>query len=246
MQHLDQAAAQAKINQLVDEINQHRTAYYQGNTVLISDAEYDAKLLELEALEALHPELVTGDSPTQTVGGAASTTFSPVEHLDRMMSLDNVFSHDELRDWAARVPEGTKFLCELKIDGLAINLRYQNGQLVSAATRGDGVVGEDVTANVRTIKGIPHALLGSDHPSMVEVCGEIFFGLADFAALNQGLIEQGKAPFANPRNSASGSLRQKDSAVTASRPRCTLSCAFWMATPSSSTPATARGFASSG
>jgi len=218
MQHLDQATAQARINQLVDEINQHRTAYYQGNTVLISDAEYDAKLLELEALEALHPELVTGDSPTQTVGGVASTTFSPVEHLDRMMSLDNVFSHDELGDWAARVPQGTKFLCELKVDGLAINLRYQNGQLVSAATRGDGVVGEDVTANVRTIKGIPHTLLGSNHPSVVEIRGEIFFGLADFATLNQGLIEQGKAPFANPRNSASGSLRQKDAAVTASRP----------------------------
>jgi len=218
MQHLDQASAQARINQLVDEINQHRAAYYQGNTVLISDAEYDAKMQELESLEAKHPELVTGDSPTQTVGGSASTTFSPVEHLDRMMSLDNVFSHDELRDWATRVPEGTKFLCELKIDGLAINLRYQNGQLISAATRGDGVVGEDVTANVRTIKGIPHNLLGENHPSVVEIRGEIFFGLADFAALNEGLIAQGKAPFANPRNSASGSLRQKDAAVTASRP----------------------------
>ena len=218
MQHLDQASAQARINQLVDEINQHRAAYYQGNTVLISDAEYDAKMQELESLEAKHPELVTGDSPTQTVGGSASTTFSPVEHLDRMMSLDNVFSHDELRDWATRVPEGTKFLCELKIDGLAINLRYQNGQLVSAATRGDGVVGEDMTANVRTIKGIPHNLLGENHPSVVEIRGEIFFGLADFAALNEGLIAQGKAPFANPRNSASGSLRQKDAAVTASRP----------------------------
>ena len=218
MQHLDQAAAQARINQLVDEINQHRAAYYQGNTVLISDAEYDAKMQELESLEAKHPELVTGDSPTQTVGGSASTTFSPVEHLDRMMSLDNVFSHDELRDWTTRVPEGTKFLCELKIDGLAINLRYQNGQLISAATRGDGVVGEDVTANVRTIKGIPHNLLGENHPSVVEIRGEIFFGLADFAALNEGLIAQGKAPFANPRNSASGSLRQKDAAVTASRP----------------------------
>jgi DNA ligase (NAD+) len=218
MQHLDQAAAQARINQLVDEINQHRAAYYQGNTVLISDADYDSKMLELEALESQHPELVTGDSPTQTVGGSASATFSPVEHLDRMMSLDNVFSHDELRDWTTRVTEGTKFLCELKIDGLAINLRYQNGQLVSAATRGDGVVGEDVTANVRTIKGIPHNLLGENHPSVVEIRGEIFFGLADFAALNEGLIAQGKAPFANPRNSASGSLRQKDAAVTASRP----------------------------
>jgi len=214
----DLAAVQARINQLVDLINQHRAAYYQGNTVLVSDSEYDAMMHELEALEQQHPELITGDSPTQTVGGSASTTFAPVEHLDLMMSLDNVFSHQEFLDWSGRVPAGTKFLCELKIDGLAINLRYANGKLISAATRGDGVVGEDVTANVRTIRGIPHQLEGENLPSMVEIRGEIFFGLADFAALNQGLIEQGKAPFANPRNSASGSLRQKDSAVTASRP----------------------------
>ncbi|MFM7030412.1 MAG: NAD-dependent DNA ligase LigA [Micrococcales bacterium] len=209
--------AKTQIESLIDQINAHRRAYYEGNTVLVSDAEYDALMHQLEALEAQHPEFVTGDSPTQTVGGSATTTFAPVTHLARMMSLDNVFSHDEFAEWAARA-EGQQFLCELKIDGLAINLRYENGVLVSAATRGDGVVGEDVTANVRTIRGIPHRLEGTGHPAVVEVRGEIFYGLADFDALNAGLIAEGKAPFANPRNSASGSLRQKDPAVTASRP----------------------------
>ena len=214
----DLQLAQEQINQLIDQINQHRSAYYQGNTVLISDEEYDRLLQKLEQLERQHPELISGDSPTQTVGGSANQTFDPVEHLDRMFSLDNVFSAQELAEWAARVPVGTRFLCELKIDGLAINLRYVNGKLVSAATRGDGVVGEDVTANVRTIRSIPQVLAGSNHPPVVEIRGEIFFGLSDFAQLNEGLIAQGKAPFANPRNSASGSLRQKDASVTAQRP----------------------------
>ena len=209
--------AAKRVEALVDELNRHRRAYYEGNTVLISDAEYDALLQELQTLEAEHPELITGDSPTQTVGPAASQTFSPVEHLERMMSLDNVFSKEELQSWAERVGEGP-YLCELKIDGLAINLRYLDGKLVSAATRGDGVVGEDVTANVLTIKSIPKKLAGTGHPKQVEIRGEIFFGLADFAKLNEGLIAEGKSPFANPRNSASGSLRQKDSAVTATRP----------------------------
>jgi DNA ligase (NAD+) len=203
--------------ELVDEINKHRRAYYEGNTVLIADAEYDALMHELELLEAQHPELITGDSPTQTVGGSANQAFAPVQHLDRMMSLDNVFSHDEMRAWVAKAGPGP-FLCELKIDGLAINLRYENGTLVSAATRGDGVVGEDVTQNVLTIKSIPRKLEGSGHPPVVEVRGEIFFGVEDFAKLNEGLVAEGKAPFANPRNSASGSLRQKDPKVTASRP----------------------------
>ena len=202
---------------LVDEINKHRRAYYEGNTVLVADAEYDALMHELELLEAQHPELITGDSPTQTVGGSANQAFAPVEHLDRMMSLDNVFSHDEMRAWVAKAGAGP-FLCELKIDGLAINLRYENGTLVSAATRGDGVVGEDVTQNVLTIKSIPRKLEGTGHPTVVEVRGEIFFGVEDFAKLNKGLVAEGKAPFANPRNSASGSLRQKDPKVTASRP----------------------------
>jgi DNA ligase (NAD+) len=202
---------------LVDEINKHRRAYYEGNTVLIADTEYDSLMHELELLEAQHPELITGDSPTQTVGGSANQAFAPVEHLDRMMSLDNVFSHDDMRVWLAKTSEGP-FLCELKIDGLAINLRYENGSLVSAATRGDGMVGEDVTQNVLTIKSIPRKLVGVGHPTVVEIRGEIFFGVEDFAKLNEGLVAEGKAPFANPRNSASGSLRQKDAKVTASRP----------------------------
>ncbi|MEY4742050.1 MAG: hypothetical protein RL672_800, partial [Actinomycetota bacterium] len=214
------AAAKARHGELVDQINRHRAAYYEGNTVLISDAEYDALGHELELLEAKHPELITADSPTQTVGGSASATFSPSPHLERMWSLDNVFSHDEFREWAARSAELAPgaYLCELKIDGLAINLRYENGALTKAATRGDGVVGEDVTANVMTIRGIPHRLAGEGHPAVVEVRGEIFYAIEDFNRLNEGLIAEGKAPFANPRNSASGSLRQKDAAVTASRP----------------------------
>ena len=202
---------------LVDEINKHRRAYYQENTVLISDADYDALMQELQLLESQHPEFITGDSPTQSVGGSANETFAPVEHLDRMWSLDNAFDDEELKAWANRV-EATSYLCELKIDGLAINLRYENGNLISAATRGDGVVGEDVTNNVRTIKQIPQKLAGKNHPAVVEIRGEIFFGIKDFAKLNDGLVAEGKAPFANPRNSASGSLRQKDSSVTASRP----------------------------
>ncbi len=211
------AAAKARVAELVDTINHHRRAYYEGNTVLIADSEYDRLLQELEALEREHPELITGDSPTQTVGGSANQTFSPVTHLDRMWSLDNVFSDEEMLAWLEKAGSGP-FLCELKIDGLAINLRYENGRLVSAATRGDGSVGEDVTANVLTIKSIPRELEGQNHPSVVEIRGEIFFGVEDFAKLNEGLIAEGKAPFANPRNSASGSLRQKDARVTASRP----------------------------
>jgi DNA ligase (NAD+) len=206
-----------RVAQLVDTINQHRAAYYQSNTSLVSDADYDKLMRELEQLESKHPELITGDSPTQTVGGEASQTFAPVEHLERMMSLDNVFSFEELDGWLEKTGGGP-FLCELKIDGLAINLRYEKGKLVSAATRGDGTVGEDVTRNVMTVKGIPHTLLGKNHPDVVEIRGEVFYSLADFAKLNQSLIDAGKAPFANPRNSASGSLRQKDSSVTASRP----------------------------
>ncbi len=214
---MNREAAAKRIVELVDQINRHRRAYYEQDATLISDAEYDALMRELESLEAEHPELITGDSPTQSVGGSASTTFSPIEHLDRMWSLDNAFSKDELAAWIAKAP-AQKYLCELKIDGLAINLRYQNGKLVSAATRGDGVVGEDVTANVKTIKSIPHQLEGKNHPELVEIRGEIFFAVADFNELNASLIAEGKAPFANPRNCASGSLRQKDSKVTASRP----------------------------
>ena len=217
MSEITHESAAQRVSELVDELNRLRRAYYEGNTVLISDAEYDSLLKELETLENRFPELITGDSPTQTVGGSANQAFAPVEHLDRMMSLDNVFSFDEFRTWAERGGNGP-YLCELKIDGLAVNLRYLNGELVSAATRGDGVVGEDVTANVLTIKTIPKKLKGTGHPAQVEIRGEIFFGVEDFAKLNEGLVAEGKAPFANPRNSASGSLRQKDSKVTASRP----------------------------
>jgi DNA ligase (NAD+) len=208
---------QARANELVDLINKHRAAYYQSNTSLVSDAEYDSLMRELEKLEAKYPQLITGDSPTQSVGGEASQTFQPSVHLEKMMSLDNVFSMEELDAWLEKAGGGP-FLCELKIDGLAINLRYEKGKLVSAATRGDGTVGEDVTRNVMTVKGIPHELSGKAIPEVVEIRGEVFYALEDFAKLNKSLIDQGKAPFANPRNSASGSLRQKDSSVTASRP----------------------------
>ncbi|CAB4628562.1 unannotated protein [freshwater metagenome] len=208
---------QARANELVDLINKHRAAYYQSNTSLISDAEYDSLMRELEKLEAKYPQLITGDSPTQSVGGEASQTFQPSVHLEKMMSLDNVFSMEELDTWLDKAGGGP-FLCELKIDGLAINLRYEKGKLVSAATRGDGTVGEDVTRNVMTVKGIPHQLSSKAIPDVVEIRGEVFYALEDFAKLNKSLIDQGKAPFANPRNSASGSLRQKDSSVTASRP----------------------------
>ena len=222
--NLTQAAADGqhatlvhRVASLTDQINAYRRAYYEGNTVLVSDEAYDALMQELEAIERANPELITGDSPTQSVGGAANEAFAPVEHLERMMSLDNVFSSDELAAWLEKTANGP-FLCELKIDGLAINLRYENGVLVSAATRGDGVVGEDVTANVLTIKSIPRRLDGSGHPAVVEVRGEIFYNLADFARLNESLVAEGKPVFANPRNSASGSLRQKDSRITATRP----------------------------
>ncbi len=217
MSDLVREAAIARVNELVDLINAHRRAYYEGNTVLVSDAEYDALMLELEKLEAENPDLITGDSPTQTVGGAASSTFAPVTHLERMMSLDNVFSREEFLSWAEKV-DGQPLLCELKIDGLAINLRYEKGVLVSAATRGDGAVGEDVTANAVTIESIPRRLQGEGHPDVVEVRGEVFFPIEEFTRLNESLVAEGKAPFANPRNSASGSLRQKDATVTASRP----------------------------
>jgi DNA ligase (NAD+) len=210
-------AEQERALELVDLINKHRFAYYQSNTSLISDADYDKLMRELEQLESKYPQLINGDSPTQSVGGEASQTFQPSVHLEKMMSLDNVFSMEDLDSWLEKTGGGP-FLCELKIDGLAINLRYEKGKLVSAATRGDGSVGEDVTRNVMTVKGIPHELSGKEIPEVVEVRGEVFFSLEDFAKLNKSLIDQGKAPFANPRNSASGSLRQKDSSVTASRP----------------------------
>jgi DNA ligase (NAD+) len=177
---------------------------------------------ELNQIEDAHPELRTPDSPTQTVGGTFSTDFASADHLERMMSLDNAFSPDELAAWAERVERDAggadvHYLCELKVDGVAINLLYEGGRLVRALTRGNGVTGEDVTLNVRTLRGVPTRLTGSDVPAQVEVRGEVFFPVEEFAALNARLVEAGKAPFANPRNAAAGSLRQKDPRVTASR-----------------------------
>jgi DNA ligase (NAD+) len=206
----------ARVAQLRELIARYREAYYNQDLTLVSDAEYDALERELRELEAQDPEL-KGDSPAARVGAAIADLFTPVTHLEPMLSLDNAFSPDELAAWGKRVGADA-YLCEPKIDGLAVSLLYENGLLTRAATRGDGAVGEDVTANVLTISGVPHRLVGSNHPSQVEVRGEVFFGLEDFAKLNADLVASGKPPFANPRNSASGSLRQKDPSVTASRP----------------------------
>ncbi|MFF1635877.1 NAD-dependent DNA ligase LigA [Leifsonia sp. NPDC058248] len=210
----DLGAAQAEAQALTTRILELRDAYYERDTVLVSDQEYDRMLQRLEELERLFPELQSQDSPTQTVGGRAQTTlFAPVEHAERMLSLDNVFSIAEFEAWAAKVERDSDravdYLCELKIDGLAINLRYENGMLVSAATRGDGVVGEDVTENIRYIPAIPARLSGSGHPPLVEVRGEVFFPVAEFEALNAAQLDLGEKVFANARNAASGSLRQK-------------------------------------
>jgi DNA ligase (NAD+) len=209
--------------ELADEVRGHRFAYYVRDAPTISDGAFDALLRELEALEAEHPDLRTPDSPTQVVGGTFSTSFTAVDHLERLLSLDNVFSADELAAWFARVEReaGTKdlhWLCELKVDGLAIDLVYANGRLVRAATRGDGRTGEDVTLNVRTLRDVPRKLKGDDVPELLEVRGEVYFPIAAFADLNASLVEAGRAPFANPRNAAAGSLRQKDPKVTATRP----------------------------
>src|SRR5690625_3165665 len=220
---LSDAAERARAHaELTERIEEYRAAYYQ-DSLLVSDAEYDELVGRLEDLETEYPELVTDSSPTQTVGGIVDTsTFDPVEHIGPMYSLDNVFDYEELRAWYERVRSATsarsKFLCELKIDGLAVNLLYRNGDLVRAATRGDGRIGEDITANVRTISDIPHRLDTDYPPAEVEIRGEVFFPVEEFAELNAALVDEGKSPFANPRNSAAGSLRQKDPAVTARRP----------------------------
>ncbi|HEY0360279.1 MAG TPA: NAD-dependent DNA ligase LigA [Mycobacteriales bacterium] len=207
---------------LSEEILGHQFAYYVSDAPTVSDAEYDTLLRELTELEATYPALRTPESPTQRVGGTFSTEFTAVDHVERMLSLDNAFSREELEAWNDRVVRevGTRvhYLCELKIDGLAINLLYERGRLTRALTRGNGVTGEDVTLNIRTIAGIPHQLPGDDVPELVEVRGEVFFPTAAFADLNAALVEAGKAPFANPRNAAAGSLRQKDPRVTATRP----------------------------
>lgn len=208
--------ARAEVERLTTRILELRDAYYARDTVLEDDATYDAMVRRLELIEHVFPELQSQDSPTQTVGGQADASlFAPVEHAERMLSLDNVFSADEFADWAAKVERDAgrpvRWLCELKIDGLALNLRYERGVLVSAATRGDGRVGEDVTVNVRQLAGIPQRLAGpaDELPELVEVRGEVFIPTALFDELNALQREAGEREFANPRNAASGSLRQK-------------------------------------
>lgn len=213
---------------LADLVRKYRFAYYQEDAPVVSDAEFDELFRRLEALEALHPELVANDSPTQEVGGEVSAAFAAVEHLHRMYSLEDVFSLEELEAWIAKAEAsvaklgngtaGPTWLTELKIDGLAVNLLYRDGKLVRAATRGDGYTGEDITHNVLTIKEIPQQLTGDNFPAEMEVRGEVFIPSQAFAEFNEALIEAGKAPLANPRNAAAGSLRQKDPAETAKRP----------------------------
>ena len=213
-------AARTRHADLSLEITEADHRYYILDSPTLSDIDYDTKMRELKALEEQYPDLRTPDSPTQTVHGAISTLFTPVEHLERLLSLDNVFTLEDLGGWSDRVVKlgGTgPYLCELKIDGLAIDLVYRDGKLVKAATRGDGRTGEDVTPNIRTIESIPARLKGAGHPAVLEVRGEVFMPVEAFGKLNSSLLDAGKAAFANPRNSAAGSLRQKDPKVTASR-----------------------------
>ncbi|MFI6739769.1 NAD-dependent DNA ligase LigA [Nonomuraea sp. NPDC050451] len=210
----------AELSELVDDA---RWRYYVLDQPTVSDAQFDGWFRELLALEEAHPSLQTPDSPTQKVGAPVSGDFAKVQHLNRMESLDNAFNEADMAAWmqrAERLAEGDPgpYLCELKIDGLAIALVYRDGKLERGTTRGDGRTGDDVTANVRTIKGVPHRLTGDDVPSLVEVRGEVYIPVEDFKKLNEQLVEQGKTPFANPRNSAAGTLRQKDPRVTAQRP----------------------------
>jgi DNA ligase (NAD+) len=216
--------ARTRAAELAEELRRHQFAYYVRDTPTVGDDEYDRLFAELQALEAAHPVLVSPESPTQRVGGGFSTAFTAVDHPSRMLSLDNVFSVDELREWAARVREAAgedvQYLCEVKIDGLAVNLVYVDGVLERALTRGDGYTGEDITLNVRTIASVPERLRADEHPvpARLEVRGEVFFPVEAFDALNAELTEAGRSPFANPRNAAAGSLRQKDPRVTARRP----------------------------
>ncbi|MEV5675270.1 MULTISPECIES: NAD-dependent DNA ligase LigA [unclassified Streptomyces] len=217
------AQAQEEHARLSEQVEEHRFRYYVNDQPVVSDAEFDRLLRALEALEDQHPSLRTPDSPTQKVAGPYRTEFTSVEHRERMLSLDNAFDDAELATWAERVAKdvGTTdyhLLCELKVDGLAVNLTYEHGLLTRAATRGDGRTGEDITPNVRTIAEIPHRLKGERIPALVEIRGEVFFPMDAFEELNARLVAADDKPFANPRNAAAGSLRQKDPRVTATRP----------------------------
>lgn len=210
--------------ELADTVREHQFRYYVRDAPIISDGEFDKLFQQLLALEERHPDLRTPDSPTQLVGGGFATDFTPVDHLERMLSLDNAFSEADMRAWAVRVEEetgpGLHYLCEVKIDGVALNLVYRNGKLERGATRGDGRTGEDVTLNARTIEDIPRELNGDTEfpiPELLEVRGEVYFRLEDFETLNAAIVAESKPPYANPRNTAAGSLRQKDPSVTARR-----------------------------
>ena len=208
-------SARNKWLELVEQIEEARRQYYLLDSPTISDDEYDKAFRELEKLEEKYPELVTQDSPTQSVGGEASELFEPVEHKVRMMSLEDVFDDEELEEWANRVKKTTQNLpetiCELKVDGLALNLLYVDGKLTKVATRGDGRVGEDVTYNTQFISSIPRILKtkSSKIPNLIEVRGEIYFNLNDFDQLNNEVMDSGRTPFANPRNAAAGTIRQR-------------------------------------
>ena len=213
--------ARHRMTELINEIRDHQFKYYVLDEPSITDAQFDELLKELQKLEEKNPELRKADSPTQHVGGGFSTQFEQRDHIEKMMSLDNVFDLDELATWFDRVEKevaAPQYLCEVKVDGLAINLTYENGVLTRGLTRGNGTTGEDVTLNVKTIKNLPHLLKGKKLPELIEIRGEVFFPIAAFNELNESLEEAGKQLFANPRNGAAGSLRQKDPRVTASRP----------------------------
>ena len=213
--------ARHRMTELINEIRDHQFKYYVLDQPSVSDAQFDELLRELQSLEDKNPELREPDSPTQHVGGGFSTQFEQRDHIEKMMSLDNVFDTEELAQWFDRVEKEIaqpQYLCEVKVDGLAINLTYENGVLVRGLTRGNGVTGEDVTLNVKTIRNLPHQLKGETAPTLIEVRGEVFFPIAAFNELNESLEEAGKQLFANPRNGAAGSLRQKDPRITASRP----------------------------
>ena len=213
--------AQRRHADLASEVEDWAYRYYVLAQPTVSDADYDAAMHELSDLEDTYPALRTPDSPTQKVMELVSTDFAAVTHIERLLSLDNVFNDDEFDAWAQRAAREvpvTAWLCELKIDGLAVDIVYENGRLIRAATRGDGVTGEDITNNVKTIDNVPTRLTGKDIPELLEIRGEVFLPTAAFAELNERLVADGKAPFANPRNSAAGSLRQKDPRVTATRP----------------------------
>src|SRR3954469_7881874 len=208
--------------ELARELDEHQYRYYILQSPSVDDSVYDRQMRELEALEPEFPSLLTPDSPSQRVGGTYSTEFAAVDHAERMQSLDNALNDEELTAWIERTERDAgsppQYVCELKIDGLAINLTYDKGRLIRAATRGDGRTGEDVTLNVRTIRDIPERLDTADPPEFLEVRGEVYFTLQGFADVNEAQVAPGARPFANPRTAASGSLRQKDPRITASRP----------------------------